>query len=111
MFQELIEKKAKKAIIKELIEFLQYDGIAFFQMCLDEYGDINCVWNEHGIPHSVHFREGMQIRNWMRRQKYFTRRQTGQHYYDDSYIYFLKLALQTCNQGNKKNANQTRRKT
>jgi hypothetical protein len=51
--------------------WLGADGIAFFQECLDKYGKVNPVIPpdpkaKFPVPHPVHFREGMQVRNFLR---------------------------------------------
>lgn len=101
MLHKIIETRARNQMLKAFVEYLQYDGIAFFQMCVDEYGDLSkAVWNEYGIPHAVHFREGMQIRNYMRSQKYFQKRGEGiEHYFDNTWMHFISLALKYCNKG------------
>ena len=33
---------------------------------LEKHGEISPVFNDHGIPHAVHFQEGMQVRNFLR---------------------------------------------
>ena len=41
----------------------------FFRDCLKDHGTVSPILMTAGsmaIPHPVHFREGMQIRNWMR---------------------------------------------
>lgn len=53
-------------LIPKLKEWLGIDGINFFKKVKADHGQINAVWDEGGIPHSVHFREGMQIRNKLR---------------------------------------------
>lgn len=63
------EKKARAEympLIPELKKWLGVDGIAFFKGLKVEYGKVNAVWDEGGIPHCVHFREGMQVRNKLR---------------------------------------------
>ena len=42
------------------------EGLTFFKNVMAEHGKINAVWIEDGIPHPVHFREGMQVRNKLR---------------------------------------------
>jgi hypothetical protein len=54
-------------VISGLKEFLGPEGIQFFREVKKEHGSLNAVWMEDGIPHAVHFREGMQVRNAMRR--------------------------------------------
>lgn len=102
-FQELMEANKRKRILNELIHYLGYDGIAFFQMCIDEYDQLEkAVWNEGGIPHSVHFREGMQIRNWMRQQEYFRNNASNDdHYYDNEWMRYIRLALRQCHHSKK----------
>ena len=79
-------------------EWLRDVGIKFFQKLIEEHGKINCCYPEPGapkIPHSVHFREGMQVRNFMRG--------TGlcdgwsDHDYDDLWIPLIEKVLATEN--------------
>ena len=42
------------------------EGAKFFQGILDEHGELNAVFMKDGFPHAVHFREGMQVRNFIR---------------------------------------------
>jgi hypothetical protein len=53
-------------LIPALKTWLGVEGISFFKKIVLEYGKVNAVWNEGGIPHAVHFREGMQVRNQLR---------------------------------------------
>lgn len=53
-------------LIPELKKWLGPEGLAFFKKIKAEHGTLNAVWMKGGIPHSVHFREGMQIRNKLR---------------------------------------------
>jgi len=57
------------SLVEKTKQFLGPIGIAFFIGVKKDYGCVNAVWNESGLPHPVHFREGMQIRNFMRGQK------------------------------------------
>lgn len=64
-----MEKKSKSEyihLIPVLKQWLGVDGINYFKGIQAEHGKVNAVWNEGGIPHCVHFREGMQIRNKLR---------------------------------------------
>lgn len=54
------------AMIESVKEFLGEEGILFFKGLQDNYGEVSPVINTGGIPHSVHFNEGMQIRNHLR---------------------------------------------
>lgn len=63
-----VMKDREKKMYWHLLKWLDYDGIAFFKMLNQEYGSIiKAAWIEHGIPHHVHFREGMVVRNFLRR--------------------------------------------
>ena len=55
-----------KELISKTKEWLGYEGIEDFKSIKKKYGRIDAVWNEGSIPHAVHFREGMQVRNFMR---------------------------------------------
>lgn len=63
-----------EALLEKVRAWLGYDGCSFFQMCKDEYGTVSPVWSiglnrKMGTAkyvHPVHFREGMQVRNFMR---------------------------------------------
>lgn len=55
-----------KEQVNQLKDFLREDGINFFKELKEKRDEINCVYMEGRIPHPVHFREGMQIRNFMR---------------------------------------------
>lgn len=52
-------------------EWLGEDGIDFFTKLYEGHGKLSVVLcqtldNGQRIPHVVHWREGMQVRNWMR---------------------------------------------
>ena len=53
-------------LVPELKKWLGAEGISFFKKIKVKYGMVNAIWDEGGIPHCVHFREGMQIRNKLR---------------------------------------------
>jgi hypothetical protein len=64
-------KPQEVELYAKLLAWLGYDGVAFFQMCVDTYGGMTeAVWSEGGIPHAIHFREGMQVRNFLRGFEY-----------------------------------------
>ena len=52
--------------IPELKKWLGAAGLMFFRNIKNEHGKVNAIWDEGGIPHCVHFREGMQVRNKLR---------------------------------------------
>jgi len=55
-----------KESMEELAIWLGSDGIQFFKKTKEEHGRIDAVFSEGGIPHPVHLREGMQVRNFLR---------------------------------------------
>ena len=54
---------------------------------------------ENGIPHLVHFREGMVIRNFLRRQR-FTRHWDS-HRLDNEWATIIEITLKLCRTGSK----------
>ena len=54
------------ALLSRCRIWLGKKGHDFFSKVKAEHGDLNAVWMEGSIPHSVHFTEGMTVRNWMR---------------------------------------------
>jgi len=52
--------------IKLIRAWLGVMGIRFFVNVKREHGRIDAIWMEDGIPHPVHFREGMRVRNFLR---------------------------------------------
>lgn len=57
-------EKSNRAVF---LKWLGEDGKQFFKDLYTKHGRLDVVYTEAGIPHVVHFREGMQIRNWMRK--------------------------------------------
>lgn len=53
-------------LIPKLKTWLGEAGLLFFRNVKAEHGKVNAVWIDGGIPHCVHFREGMMIRNKLR---------------------------------------------
>jgi len=41
-------------------------GIEHFKNLKEKYGEVCCVYSDGGIPHPVHLREGMEVRNFLR---------------------------------------------
>ena len=46
--------------------WLGVDGIRFFKELKEKYGKVDAVYMDGSIPHLVHFREGMSVRNFLR---------------------------------------------
>lgn len=60
------QKLIPPELVQKMCDYLQEDGMVFFRNLLRDHGTVNACWMEGGIPHPVHFREGMQVRNFMR---------------------------------------------
>jgi len=54
------------SVVVALGRWLGEDGKKFFIDCLNNHGSVSPVIIEDGFPHAVHFREGMQVRNFLR---------------------------------------------
>jgi len=88
-------EKITNEIVKKTKEFLGEDGLNFFKECVEKHGEISPVYMESigyiKIPHPVHFREGMQVRNFLR--------STGlcndwtDHDYDDNWTEVVEKCL------------------
>jgi len=63
---ETHQHKITNEIVESVYKWLGEDGIDFFASCVRDHGEIACVYMEGGIPHPVHLREGMQVRNHLR---------------------------------------------
>ena len=55
-------------LIERVRVWLGPKGIRFFRDLQQSDGRLLNHWMEGGIPHIVHFREGMQVRNFLRKQ-------------------------------------------
>jgi hypothetical protein len=53
-------------LIKKVRKWLGEDGINHFREYKNKYGTVSPVYMEGTIPHPVHFRDGMQVRNFLR---------------------------------------------
>jgi len=81
----------KEVLIPELKKWLGSDGISFFRGILKEHGKLNVCIEDGNIPHSIHFREGMQIRNKLRE---LTEYAWTDHEYDDWWEEIVIRAIQ-----------------
>jgi hypothetical protein len=87
------EKKemSREEIIAGLREWLGPAGTAFFRDIKAKYGTLIACWDEGGIPHSVHFREGMQVRNQLRT---LTNNSWTAHEYDDRWAELVEKVIE-----------------
>lgn len=79
-------------IIKKTFTFLGNDGLNFFNDCKLKYGTVSPIIVKRNYPHSVHFNEGMQIRNFLRSLeecKFW-----DDHDFDDNWIGIIEKCLE-----------------
>lgn len=90
-----VKKSHKKFLSNDLIEktkkWLGEEGISFFKEIKEKHGEINACWNEGGIPHPVHFREGMQVRNFMRDTSLCE--DWNDHDFDNNWIFLIERII------------------
>ena len=86
-----MSKEISDDLVVKLKEWIGEDGLNFFQKCLDEEGTVAPVLVTGGIPHPVHFREGMQIRNFMRSSGLCD--DWNAHDYDNNWMSVVEKAL------------------
>jgi hypothetical protein len=80
----------RKEIVNKLKKWLGKNGIQFFTEVKEKYGRINAFWLEEGeIPHAVHFREGMAVRNYLR-----TFLDWDAHKLDNEWVALVEEAIQ-----------------
>ena len=84
-------EKNIEEIIVEVRNWLGVEGRAFFRGIKDKYGTLLACWDENGIPHPVHFREGMQVRNHLR---LLTNNAWSAHEYDDRWVEIIEKAME-----------------
>ena len=53
------------AIVRKLHDWLGSEGRSIFRIWESEYGTVTPIIMEDKYPHAVHFREGMQVRNFL----------------------------------------------
>lgn len=78
-------------LIKKTKDWLGVDGHKFFNGLLKDHGRIDACFMEGSLPHPVHFREGMQIRNFMRLSNMCD--DWGDHDFDDNWVELIRRAL------------------
>ena len=62
-------KNISKVLLDKVEFWLKENGVKHFSDILEKHGKIDAVWMDGPIPHPVHFREGMQVRNFLRDQE------------------------------------------
>lgn len=86
-----MKRKIEKGLIEKTKKWLRDEGIQYFRDIKEKYGRIDAVWNETGIPHAVHFREGMQIRNFMRSSGLC--KDFDDHDYDNNWVELIEECI------------------
>lgn len=86
----MLENQEQLRVVTELKKWLGPKGLGHFRDIKTKYGRLDAVWNEGGIPHCVHFREGMQIRNKLRE---LTNYSWTDHEYDDRWVEYVEKAI------------------
>jgi len=81
----------EEQIVAEIKEWLGEDGLTFFKENLENYGTVSPVLKDGPIPHIVHFREGMYVRNKLRD---LTDNSWTAHEYDDRWQGIVEMAIQ-----------------
>jgi len=76
---------------ENFLKWLRPQGIKYLKDIIKEHGNVLAVWMDGNIPHVVHFREGMQIRNWMREQPEF--QDFDDHWFDNNWAEFTENCL------------------
>jgi len=96
----IMEREISPELIKETRKWLGKDGFTFFTELKKEHGRYDAVFADssihgsiHGsIPHPVHFREGMQVRNHMRNTGLC--KDWNDHDFDDSWVSLIEKVVE-----------------
>ena len=78
-------------LVEKTKAWMGEDGLAFFRKTVKDHGEVAAVYMEGGIPHPVHLREGMQVRNFMRESGLCP--DWGAHELDDSWVSLVELCI------------------
>ena len=79
---------SNEKLVCKLKDWLGEDGLKFFSDVKKEHGKIDAVWMEGKLPHPVHFMEGMQVRNFLRKHVDWDSNKL-----DDSWVELVEKAL------------------
>lgn len=78
-------------LVVEIKKWLGDDGLTFFSECKRDHGTVSPVLSAGSIPHPVHFREGMRVRNFMRSSGHC--KGWNDHEYDDNWCALIERAI------------------
>jgi hypothetical protein len=79
-------------LVEQIRAWLGEQGVTFFRNLKESHGRVDAIWMEGSVPHIVHFREGMQVRNKLRE---LTNNEWTAHEYDDRWIGIVEQAIQS----------------
>lgn len=91
MSLDMTHKSIPDGLVKRVHTWLGSDGVKWFKDVKTKHGTVSAIWNKGGIPHPVHFREGMQVRNFMRSTDLC--KGWDSHDYDNSWARIVEQAL------------------
>lgn len=81
--------------LEKIKNWLGNSGIDFFNEMRDKYNSVCPAFVKDGIPHSVHFREGMRVRNFLRELDYF--KDWTCHQLDDNWTLIIEKIIEQPN--------------
>jgi hypothetical protein len=91
-----MEREISSELIESTRKWLGNKGLNFFKEIKEKHGQYDAVFNDGGIglsvPHPVHFREGMQVRNHMRNSGLC--KDWSDHDFDDSWVSLIEKAIE-----------------
>ncbi len=82
----------REILLKNLKEWLHPQGMEWFRNIKEKHGTVLATWMEGDIPHPVHFREGMQVRNFLRTQEYC--KDWGDHDFDNKWVELIEEVIE-----------------
>lgn len=86
-----MKRRKEEKLVKRVRKWLGKGGVSFFKSMREKHGSVSPIFMEDGIPHPVHFREGMQVRNFLRKTGLC--KGWGAHDYDNNWMEIIKKAI------------------
>lgn len=80
-------------LVEKTIKWLGEDGLNYFRKWMDEFGEdwyFSCK-NIDGIPYSIHFHDGMQVRNFIRMSNLCDN--IDCHFLDDNWHFLIEQCV------------------
>lgn len=91
-----MEREISPELIESTRAWLGKDDLDFFKEMKEKHGRYDAVFTEKAghmtIPHPVHFREGMQVRNFMRGTGLC--KDWSDHDFDDSWVPLIEKVVE-----------------